>query len=128
MSYKALLVEDDDDTRRALAAILRHKGFNVCAVATVRDALKSLDGQVVAVLDINLPDGLGTDVLSAIREQARPIEVAMWTASLTPRLIERATSLRPEAIFIKPDHLNDLLAWLDARAPGAGHPAPAPHA
>src|SRR5205085_2410898 len=62
---KLLLVEDHDDTRRVLARLLTHFGYEVTLSATVEEALKAFRSQPFdAILsDIGLPDGTGYQVM-----------------------------------------------------------------
>jgi DNA-binding NtrC family response regulator len=64
-----LLVEDEAMLRRHLAALLEKLGAEVAAAEDLRAARKLLAarGFDFALLDVNLPDGLGTDLL---RERA----------------------------------------------------------
>jgi len=66
-----LLIEDEPLLRRQLAAQLRQQGADVTAADTVASARQCLkDGQFdIALLDVNLPDGIGTDLL---KEKAFP--------------------------------------------------------
>jgi DNA-binding NtrC family response regulator len=66
---KVLLVEDEAMLRRRLAAQLERLGGDVAAAEDLRTARKLLaaGGFDFALLDVNLPDGLGTDLL---REKA----------------------------------------------------------
>ncbi|MDO8544938.1 MAG: sigma-54 dependent transcriptional regulator [Opitutaceae bacterium] len=60
-----LLLEDEVVLRKRLAAFLEHEGAEVTATATVaaaRQALGSMSFEV-ALIDVNLPDGRGTDLL-----------------------------------------------------------------
>ena len=63
---RILLVEDHDDTRRVLARLLSHFGYEVTVSATVEAALQAFRTQPFdAILsDIGLPDGTGYDVIS----------------------------------------------------------------
>ena len=70
-SLSLLVIEDESLWRRRCAAFLESEGADVTAVGTVgeaRNALASMDFDGV-LLDVNLPDGLGTDLL---REGAIP--------------------------------------------------------
>src|SRR5829696_6961395 len=96
-----LVVEDHDDTRRVLALLLRHYGYAVVEAATVAEGMAKLDGQAVALLDFNLPDGLGTEILDRIRAEGRPIRVAMVSAT-QPSELERTLGLGADAAFRKP--------------------------
>lgn len=66
LKLRILLVEDHDDTRRVLARLLRHFGYEVALASTVDEALKIVRTQPIdAILsDIGLPDGTGYDVIS----------------------------------------------------------------
>src|SRR5580700_5663453 len=71
-----LIVEDESLLRRQLAANLERFGADVSgadSIATTRKCLR--DGQFdFILLDVNLPDGLGTDLL---REKAFPPSTAI---------------------------------------------------
>jgi DNA-binding NtrC family response regulator len=60
-----LLVEDESLLRKRCAAHLGAHGADVTAVGSKREALEALAGIDfdVAVIDVNLPDGRGTDLL-----------------------------------------------------------------
>jgi CheY-like chemotaxis protein len=107
-----LIVEDDPIARQALLAILRQLGFQPVSVATVAEGLEKLDGQAFAILDLELPDGLGTLVLERIRHEQRPIRVAVATGSDDPALVFRARELGAELVLAKPINVTMLLEWL----------------
>ncbi len=79
---RMLLVEDTEDVATAVVESFGRRGDAVDCVGTVADALASLDVQSydIAILDIQLPDGMGTDVLRAMRKAGRAIPVLMLTA------------------------------------------------
>ncbi len=60
-----LLLEDEVLMRKRLAAFLEKEGAEVTAVSTVAAARQALEGMSFdsAVIDVNLPDGRGTDLL-----------------------------------------------------------------
>lgn len=68
-----LLVEDDQAVARVLAIALRGARFNVVAALTGREALEMLETRTVdaVVLDLCLPDQLGTAVLDHLRNAGR---------------------------------------------------------
>jgi two-component system KDP operon response regulator KdpE len=67
---RILLVEDDDNLRRALTLTLRSRGHHVEEVADGRSALSAVGRHPldVVVLDLGLPDVDGVDVIRRIRE------------------------------------------------------------
>ena len=62
---KILLVDDNRDTLRTIAKLLRSSGFDVRTAASVGSALAVLDGERFDLLvsDIGLPDGSGLDIM-----------------------------------------------------------------
>ena len=64
-----LLVEDDELTRRSAARILLHAGHQIDEAATIGHAreLVGMHAYERAILDVQLPDGDGLDLLDWIR-------------------------------------------------------------
>jgi DNA-binding response OmpR family regulator len=98
---RILLVEDHDDSRIALARLLHRFGFEVVQSATVADAKLKLEGNACALLDFNLPDGVGSDILLCIRSQRYTTRVAFITALHSPQSLLFG-NLKVEAVFRKP--------------------------
>lgn len=107
-----LVVEDDPVTRTALVHVLELLGYEVVPVATVAESIERLDGQHCAVLDLNLPDGLGTTILRRIRTENRPIRVAVVSATTDRAMLDEARDLRAELILRKPINVNELIEWV----------------
>ena len=75
---RTLLVDDEVPIQRAVAPLLRSRGYDVDVAATGDDALKSVRTHPpdLIVLDLGLPDIEGTEVCRRIRaESAIPIVV-----------------------------------------------------
>ena len=70
---KILLADDDDNFRLLLATVLSEAGYEVSDHADGRSALEHLqaEGADLAVLDVNMPEMSGFDVLERIRADAR---------------------------------------------------------
>lgn len=64
-SLSVLLLEDELLLRKRLAAFLEKEGAEVTAVATIAEARRAAEGLTfdAALIDVNLPDGRGTDLL-----------------------------------------------------------------
>lgn len=110
---RVLLLEDHEASRLAMNLLFRRAGLTVCVAETVAEAFGKMDGQDVAVLDMNLPDGSGLDVLARIRADGRPMRVAMLTAVTDAR--ELALQSGANAFFAKPltsERLNSLVEWI----------------
>jgi CheY-like chemotaxis protein len=98
-----LLVEDDAETRRSIAAFLRARGHNVRETGTAGDAIRQFEATRpdLILLDLGLPDLDGVGVVRRVRKEAT-----------TPILIVSAR-----------DREQDKIAALDA-GPDRGGPAP----
>lgn len=79
-----LYVEDDPDTRDAVAAVLGLEGYRVTTAATLADGLRALasDRFDLVMSDYELPDGTGASLLATGR--------ANGSLSDTPTLIVTA--------------------------------------
>src|SRR5713226_9161767 len=69
-SARILLVDDEVSIQRAVAPLLRSRGYEVDVAGTGNDALRTLAGRPpdLIVLDLGLPDLEGTEVCRRIRE------------------------------------------------------------
>lgn len=79
---KVLLVEDERSLADLYAHYLHDEGVDVDHVSTGREALEYLDSDVpdAVLLDIRLPDMLGTEVLRAVNDRKLPTAAIMITA------------------------------------------------
>lgn len=71
---RVLVVEDHEATRYAHCTLLRHRGYAVVEAGTARDALTAADRfqPHCVLLDLGLPDMLGTEVARHLREKLGP--------------------------------------------------------
>lgn len=84
MQEKILVVDDERLIRWSLGQALAGWGYQAVEAADVRTALEMFEAEhpVATLLDINLPDGSGLDVLRAIRQQQPEAIVIMITANV----------------------------------------------
>jgi DNA-binding NarL/FixJ family response regulator/GAF domain-containing protein len=91
---RVLLVEDHTAVRQAIAAMFeREADFTVAGQArSLAEARELLDDVDVAVLDLGLPDGDGTDLIAELREASPEAQALVLSAGLdraqTARAIE----------------------------------------
>lgn len=81
---KILIVDDDRSIRWALGKALQSWNYETCQAETVAEAGKLFDEEEpdAVLLDIDLPDGSGLDVLTVIREHQPEAIVIMITANV----------------------------------------------
>lgn len=115
MDRSILVVEDDAQIRNGLAALLRIRRHRAIPAATLAEAASQLDAATPThlLLDLNLPDGVGTEILRRIRSRALPIRVAIVTGSDDDALMDEARALGVDAVFMKPPDWDKLLDWVD---------------
>jgi DNA-binding response OmpR family regulator len=101
---RLLLVEDDEPLRRIFARNLARRGYLVAEAGSAAEAIVLLrtGGQFDALLlDVNLPDQTGWDVLRALKTanaEAPPVIVLTAVRPVRRRLDE----FRPAAVLLKP--------------------------
>jgi len=118
-----LVVEDDDVMRRALERYCASYAPTV-AVSTVRDAINSLDRDLMAaVVDVHLTDGSGLTVLEKLREQNPILPVLVLTGNVTADVASRAYEFGAEFLSKSDDstRLKDFLSRA-MRAPRYNEP------
>jgi DNA-binding response OmpR family regulator len=103
-----LVVEDDEQLRRIITTNLEARGHDVRQAADVSSALHALADEQpdLLILDINLPDRTGWDVL---RDARLPDEVRVLMLTAVPVSPRRLAEFRPVAYLPKPFPLEALL-------------------
>ena len=103
-SPSVLLVEDDHALRMALAAVLEARGLKVIEADTGAAGLARLDAEAVqvAVVDINLPDVDGLELLAAIRKRDPLLPTLVMTGNASVENVQRAFRGRATAFLTKP--------------------------
>lgn len=111
---RVLIVEDDPDMRRLLADVLREEGIGVAEAADVIEALRWVSEERfdAVILDKNLPDGSGLDLLPRLAARFPGLPVILITAFGDPRIRREAFARGASALLLKPFSLDDLLAAL----------------
>ena len=111
-----LLIEDDLDLGRALAQALQADGFSVQWLRRAADAPPSLHGEPVdcVLLDVNLPDGSGLDLLARWRRAQAVVPVIVITARTA--LEDRLSGLDGGAddFVVKPFATRELVSRIHA--------------
>jgi len=111
-SIRVLLVEDEDFTRTMVSEMLSASGINVLPVASVAEALKSMDefGPHVVLTDLDLGHGPdGADLLTKVAEDRPWTGMVIMTAHASPELAINDVSRIPEqAGYIVKSELNSI--------------------
>lgn len=107
-SPKILIVEDDPVTSELIATSLQHDGITAVVCDSVTSIEAKLDeGFDIAILDLELPDGTGFDILA--RMQARPslnlTSTIFLTGSDDPKDVLKAFEAGADDYVLKPFNL-----------------------
>ena len=105
---RVLVVEDDAQLRRIITTNLSARGHVVRQASDASEALLALAEEApdLLILDINLPDRTGWDVL---RESNLPDDVRVLMLTAVPVSPRRLAEFRPVAYLPKPFPLEALL-------------------
>ena len=122
---RILLAEDEAHVQLALRRALEAWGYEVETRGTAAGTIAALDAHAadVLVLDVNLPDASGWDVLRAIQARDDRRTAVIVVSALPPRS-ERIREFQPYAVLHKPFPIEALRRLV--RNAGAGMPASTP--
>jgi len=93
----AMVVEDDQALRQLFGKALERAEFNVLLASNVRDAVALLADNTpeIAFIDVNMPGGLGTDVLGYIKSIPRLAQTKTVIVTAITRRRAESTLLGP---------------------------------
>jgi len=112
-----LIVDDHPSVRSGVRRAVEGAGMRCCGEAASRDeavaqiALHNPDG---VILDLNLPDGTGLDVISWIREHSQTMAIVMLTISDEDSYLLAAMKAGASAYVKKSAPLSQIVASLKA--------------
>lgn len=123
---RILIVEDDKGLREGIELALKREDFSfvLCeSIAGARDALAGMEEFDLILLDINLPDGSGYDLLKEIKSKGSE-PVIILTANDLEMDEVRGLELGAEDYITKPFSLMVLRARIDKALKNAGKGEP----
>lgn len=111
MSNSILLLEDEVNVGSTLRDRLGIEGYDVQWTQTIKDAREALEKRafLLALLDVNLPDGSGFDIGKLIRTRFAKTAIVFLTAAGTPDDRIHGLELGAEDYVVKPFHFKELL-------------------
>ncbi|HEU5217965.1 MAG TPA: response regulator [Gemmatimonadales bacterium] len=112
-----LIVEDDSSMVSMLRAILENEGYqDITVVESGHEALDPAASSDVVLLDNQLPDGAGIDLLPRLLARPDPPSVIMVTGEGSEELAANAMRLGAEDYLVKGPQLFEALPGLVERA------------
>ncbi|MBF0106248.1 MAG: response regulator [Deltaproteobacteria bacterium] len=119
--FRILCVDDEVDILEALKTYLELSGYNIDIVSSAREALNLIKQTTyhIVLLDINMPDMNGLELLREIKMMNHDIVVIMITAYSTTTKVAESRFLGAFDYLLKP--LQDVNAVADAVKRAADH-------
>lgn len=130
--HRVLIVEDEVPLRRIIMRNLAVRGYTVVEADSVASAIEALETFAtpfdLILLDINLPDQSGWDVLRYLKARSAKLEHTGATRSPMPRVIVltavhparcRMEEFQPAAMLLKPFPIDALLRLVSRVLAGA---------
>src|SRR5262245_30586407 len=93
---RILFIDDSPVARRTATCLLHARGLSVTALSSCAEA-EGVDARAfsAALLDIELGDGLGTDLAERLRQTKPSLPIAFLTAGGPAIALDRARSIGP---------------------------------
>ena len=99
-----LIIDDEQEIRESILELLRMEGYSADLASTAEEGLKKIEGGIfdLVLLDINLPDRNGLDLLKVIKHEAPEVGVIMITAYDSSQMAFQASKEGAESYITKP--------------------------
>ncbi|MCA9523749.1 MAG: response regulator [Myxococcales bacterium] len=117
---KILIIDDDDKICKIMSSFLRKRDYEICTSFNGQGGLDLFHDEQpdVAIIDILLPDTMGTELLGEIRESGTekaniPIILMSGISDVARKHYLSMCAHTPSAVVAKPFHLRHLLALIE---------------
>ncbi len=110
---KIWIVDDDEEMTRAVRLMLKMMGYETSAFFNARTAAQALMDKGLPdllILDINMPEVSGLDLLEFLRRRdgLKDIPVVMLSTEASDVMVDRASTLGADAYVSKPVTIEEL--------------------
>jgi CheY-like chemotaxis protein len=115
VAKQILIVDDDGNDVALLRRILERAGYVVSGAQSGKQALRSIQEKVfdLVILDLNIPDMDGFEILRAIRRQTVQLRVLVVSGFMRGQLLAAARALGAAAVLDKNVAADMLLVAVD---------------
>jgi CheY-like chemotaxis protein len=116
----ALIVEDDQMIRGLFREALEHSGFTSLLAASPRQAIELLDKESpdIAFIDLNMPGGSGTEVLSFIKRTPRLAHTKTVIVTANSRAESQVEALGADLLLQKPVSIFEMVTLAERLVSG----------
>ena len=114
-SSRILIVDDEESLRQTLVSAFQEHGYDTLEADCGARALEigNLEQLDLSVLDINMPDMTGVDVLRQWLQAGLCFPVIFMTAEANQNLTVEATELGAAAVLRKPFGVKEIFGLVD---------------
>lgn len=114
MLTNILVVDDDTGVRDMLSSVLNDEGYSVEAVENGKNAIKACEKSPfdVALIDIELPDMKGTELLKRLKKMQPKMIRIIITGHPSIENAVKAVNERADGYVLKPFEVTDLLKMI----------------
>ena len=108
---RIIIIDDNEDICNTLSLILEDEGYKTEIALTGQQAIKKIINKSynVALLDINLPDVKGTEIITSIKEIHPNMDIIMITANTSSKFVIDALNNGASGYILKPFDNDNLL-------------------
>ena len=116
-TIQIVVVEDDKDLNNGLCKALKDEGRSIVSCESIKSAREQifLAPPSLVLLDINLPDGNGLDLLKEIKAEGLKVPVILLSANDTDADVVRGLDLGADDYVTKPFSLSVLRARVNTQ-------------
>jgi DNA-binding NtrC family response regulator len=114
---RILVVDDDENIRKSMEAILSSEGYDVDLVADGKEAIRKseLATYNVALIDIRLPDMDGVELLTRMRDTVPKTRKIIITGCPSLQNAIEAVNRKADAYLVKPVDVEKLLITIETQ-------------
>jgi DNA-binding NtrC family response regulator len=114
MLTSILIVDDDTGVRDMLSSVLNDEGYSVEAVENGKKAIKACEKSPfdVALIDIELPDTKGTELLNKLKKMQPKMIRIIITGHPSIENAMKAVNERADGYVLKPFEVTELLEMI----------------
>ena len=111
---RILIIDDDENIRKALAAILEEEGYMVDTAETAKQAIEKTEKNIynLALIDIRLPDMEGIELLTKMKDTTPKMRKVIVTGYPTLHNAIEAVNRGADAYVLKPFDVEKVLATI----------------
>jgi YesN/AraC family two-component response regulator len=112
-----LVIDDEKEVRNSLSAVLEDEGYMVETAENGKTALKKCESTPfdLALVDINLPDINGTDLIQKLKHRQPKMITIIITGYPTLDNAIKAVNQKSDGYILKPINISELLQTITKR-------------